>query len=262
MCAALSTPASGASSAAFESGWVPLNRGRVFTRSGGTRGSERTPLVLLHGFVLASEYMMPLARALAPYAHVWLLDLPGYGRSEKRRAAMTLPGLADALAEWMEALNLRRAHFVGNSFGCQVLVEFAVRHATRVERLVLQGPTVDPRARTIMKQIARLVQNSRVESPGLGRLMRRDYWRAGLRGIVATARMALADRVERKLSDIRAPVLIVRGARDVLVTQEWAERMVRLLPDGRLVVLPELAHTINYTAPRALARVVRDFVSL
>jgi len=33
------------------------------------------------------------------------------------------------------------AHLVANSFGCQVLAEFALRHAERVDRLVFQGPS-------------------------------------------------------------------------------------------------------------------------
>jgi 2-hydroxy-6-oxonona-2,4-dienedioate hydrolase len=244
----------------WEQTWVPLASGRVYTRMGGSH--LRQPVVLVHGFVLAGDYMMPVAHTFASFCRVYAMDLPGYGRSDRPRRRLELSYLADTVAEWMDALKLRKAHFVGNSFGCQILVEFAVRHADLAERLVLQGPTVDPSARTLLKQILRLMQNSRVESPGLGRLMVRDYWRAGWQGIAATARMALEDRVETKLPRIGTPTLVVRGSRDVLVSQEWAERMVQLLPRGELLVMPGLAHTINYTAPVRFVEAIRPFLGL
>ena len=241
--------------------WVPVKAGRIFTRFGGVH-SHHSPIVLIHGFVLASDYMMPLAHMLAPLSRVYALDLPGYGQSDKPRHRMGLAQLADSVAEWMEALKLGTACFVGNSFGCQIIAEFAVRHAALAERLVLQGPTIDPQAKTLFEQIRRLIRNSRVESPGLGWVMVRDYWRAGLQRIIATAQMALDDCLEAKLAMITVPTLVMRGSQDVLASQEWVERMVRLLPQGQLLVIPGLAHTMNYTAPETFVQAIRPFLEL
>jgi 2-hydroxy-6-oxonona-2,4-dienedioate hydrolase len=74
--------------------------------------------------------------------------------------------------------------------------------------------------------------------------------------------MALHDPLESKLPLISAPTLVVRGSRDVLVSQDWAERIVRLLPEGQLLVLPGLAHTINYTAPSIFINAIRPFLRM
>ena len=239
---------------------VPLLTGDVYTRIGGL--TSGAPVVLLHGFVLAGDYMMPAAERLSRFTRTYVPDLPGYGLSDRPARRLTLAYLADLLAEWMERLSLGGAYFIANSFGCQILVDFAARHGRLVHGLVLQGPTVDPSARSFGKQVLRLIRNSRIESPGLGTLMLRDYWRAGWRGIAAAARMALRDRLERKLARISAPTLVVRGSRDVLVPQRWAERMVRLLPNGELLVMPGLAHTITYTAPNTFVEAIRPFLRL
>ncbi len=42
--------------------------------------------------------------------------------------------------------------------------------------------------------------------------------------------------------------------------QRRAEEATRLLPEARLVVIPGAAHTVNYSAPLELARVVRPFL--
>jgi 2-hydroxy-6-oxonona-2,4-dienedioate hydrolase len=219
-------------------------------------------VVLVHGLVISSRYMVPTAVELAPLCAVYAVDLPGYGDSGKPRTILGVAELADALAAWMDAIDLRTADLVGNSFGCQILAEFALRHLDRVNRLVLQGPTVDPRARTVRQQLARLALNSAREAPGLGWITLTDYRKAGWRRILATIRMAMEDRIEDKLPRVVAPTLVVRGERDPIVPQRWAEEVTRLLPRGELRILPGLGHTINYTAPREFVSALRTFPGL
>lgn len=53
---------------------------------------------------------------------------------------------------------------------------------------------------------------------------------------------ALADEIEGKLPAVDVPVRVVRGARDPLVPQQWAERVAMLAPHGRLAVVPGAGH--------------------
>jgi pimeloyl-ACP methyl ester carboxylesterase len=119
---------------------------------------------------------------------------------------------------------------------------------------------VDPKARSVRQQLARLLRNSSSEAPGLGWITIVDYMKAGIRRIRATIRMAIEDRIEDKVPCIVAPTLIVRGGNDPLVPQQWAEELVRRLPRGELRVLPGLGHTINYTAPREFVAAMRPFL--
>jgi 2-hydroxy-6-oxonona-2,4-dienedioate hydrolase len=68
---------------------------------------------------------------------------------------LDVPELADALAAWMTSLGIGPAVLIGNSLGCQILVELALRHRERVKCLVLQAPTPDPAARSARQQIVR-----------------------------------------------------------------------------------------------------------
>ena len=81
-----------------------------------------------------------------------------------------------------------------------------------------------------------------------------------MRRIRATIRMAIEDRIEDKLPGIAVPNLVVRGGKDPLVPQSWAEEVVRRLPRGELRVLPGLGHTINYTAPKEFVATLRPFL--
>jgi 2-hydroxy-6-oxonona-2,4-dienedioate hydrolase len=223
--------------------------------------SSSLPLVLVHGIGVASRFMVPVAELLALYHRVYAPDLPGFGKSEKPAHALSLVELTDALAWWMREIGLESAAFLGNSFGCQIVADLALRYPELVERVVLQGPTMDPRARTARQQLIRWLRNSRQEPLSHGLISAREYPRCGFRRLIKTFRYALEDRIEEKLPHVRVPALVVRGSRDPIVPQRWAEEATRLLPMGRLAVIPGAPHTVVYDAPLDLARVVRPFLS-
>ena len=70
----------------------------------------------------------------------------------------------------------------------------------------------------------------------------------------------LADRIEHKLGAVTCPALVVRGGRDRVVPAEWADRAARHLPRAELAVVEGYAHMAHYSAPLAVAPVIRDFL--
>jgi 2-hydroxy-6-oxonona-2,4-dienedioate hydrolase len=252
----------GQSTGQLRSEWISLDGVPVHTRVSAEAGSAGAlPVVLVHGIGVASRFMVPIAEVLAPYHRVYAPDLPGFGKSGKPAHTLNLTALTDALAGWTRAMGLESAAFFGNSFGCQIVVDLSLRYPELIERVVLQGPTIDPRGRQAWRQIARLLRNSRLEPLSHGLISAQEYPRCGFRRLAKTFRYALEDRIEEKLPNMRVPALVVRGSKDPIVPQQWAEEVTRLLPMGRLVVVPEAPHTLVYDAPLELARVVRPFLS-
>jgi 2-hydroxy-6-oxonona-2,4-dienedioate hydrolase len=204
--------------------------------------------------------MVPAIRALSPDFLVYAPDLPGYGRTKGPRDALPIARLADSLIEWMTAMRIDRPLLIGNSLGCQILADLAVRFPPRVERLVLIGPTMDRGARSGPKQFWRLVRDVFREAPSQPFVVAYDYLRFGPRRFSQTFSDALEDRIERKLPRIAAPVLVIRGANDPIAPRLWARELADLAPAGRYAEVADTGHTVNYMAPRALARAVRRFI--
>ena len=218
------------------------------------------PIVLVHGIGVSGRYLLPTARLLGGRHAVYVPDLIGFGKSSRPRHALTLVEHAEVLAQWVRGAGLPPAVFVGNSAGCQVLVELAARHPALVERLVLTGPTVDAHARNFWRQLGRLLADTVREPLALVAIIAADYASAGSRRVLLTALDALRDRPEEKLPRVQAPTLVVRGERDALVSQRWAEEVAGHLPRGRLVVVPGAPHAVNYAAPSALVREILAFL--
>jgi 2-hydroxy-6-oxonona-2,4-dienedioate hydrolase len=234
---------------------------RIHSLCSDAGASEGSPLVLVPGLGASGLSMLPTARLLAREHHVFVVDLPGHGDSERPRTALDLSGYAAIMAAWLEALNLGRAVWIGHSFGSQVLVELATQRPEIVDTLVLVSLTVDPQARTMVRQLARLFLDATREPPEVLRLLARDYRRTGLRTLLEIGRLAVRDRVEIQLPSITAPTLLVYGARDPLVPERWAHRTAELVPRAKLVPIPGATHALPYVSPVELAREVQRFLS-
>lgn len=241
----------------FSGLWRELNGLPVFARVSNGAPAGARALVLVHGLGLSGTYMMPIARTLAPDYRVFVPDLPGFGRSGKPAHVADVAELADNLAGWMDAVGLESAALLGNSFGCQIIVECAARHPARVERAVLQGPTTPPEERDWGSQFVRWRQNP---NPNMSPIAHHDYHRAGLGRVLKTFEYSLEHRLEDRLAEVEAPTLVVRGGRDPICRHGWAEEVAARLPRGRLVVVPGCYHTMVFMHALELARVNRPFL--
>ncbi|MEW9549794.1 alpha/beta fold hydrolase [Nonomuraea sp. NPDC050783] len=241
-------------------GW----QGHELTRAAGVRfhaallGDAAAPeVVCVHGLGCSHRYFLPLARRLAPGLRVVAPDLPGFGRTPAGHEVLDVRGLSLALAAWLRATGRAGVPLVANSVGCQVVVDLAAHSPDLLGPVVLNGPTMDPTAPTMARQALRWLAAGRRERPSLPLVLLRDYLDCGPRRLLRTLRAALDDPVGSKLGLVTTPAVVVRGSHDSVVSRGWAAEVARRLPRGRLVEVPGAAHTLNYSAPAELARIVR-----
>jgi 2-hydroxy-6-oxonona-2,4-dienedioate hydrolase len=240
--------------------WNLVEGRRVFARvSRAAAGGDGVPVVLVHGLGVSGSYFVPTAERLAPEFAVYVPDLPGHGRSDSPREPFEIPRLADALVAWMDAVGLDRVSFVANSMGCQVVVDAALRHPGRVDRLVLIGPTADPSGRRMVQLLGRLVRCIPFERPSLIGLVLKDYARMGLR-LVTEVRSMVRGRIEDDLPRLDAPTLLVRGEHDAVAPRRWVDEAARRAGAGRVVVIPWWGHAVNYSAAGPLVEAIAPFL--
>ena len=231
---------------------------RIHTRQ--SAGSAAAPVVLIHGLGMSCRYLEPTARRLAATHDVFVPDMPGYGRSDHPPRALNIAELADAVAAWMHVAGPDRATFAGNSLGCQVIVDLALRYPDLVDCAVLIGATVDPAARSFWRQVGRGLLDLPHEPMSLIPVLAGDYFIAGPIRVAQTLAYAIEDDVAGRLPLLDMPVLVVRGSLDPICPQRWVEEVARRLPRGRLVVLPGAAHAANFGAPDALVDAIETFL--
>ena len=106
---------------------------------------EGPPLVLVMGIGYDSTlWTLQQVPALSANFQVVLLDNRDAGHSSRADCPYSIADMADDVAGLLDALHIRRAHLVGLSMGSMIGMEFALRHADRLDRLVLAGPGAAP----------------------------------------------------------------------------------------------------------------------
>jgi pimeloyl-ACP methyl ester carboxylesterase len=188
-----------------------------------------TPCVLLHGLAVSHRYLMPTAGLLGPRS-VYVPDLGGFGLSDKPGTAFDVGGHADLIAALLDTLGAAPVALLGNSFGCQVAVDVALRRPDLVAALILVGPTTDPAAATARGQLGRLVRDLLHEDPRQAPILAADIRDAGPRRILQTLRYAVNDHIDAKLPALRVPNLLIRGSLDRVAPQSWLDGAAALTP--------------------------------
>src|SRR5687768_17301679 len=111
------------------------------------------PLVLLMGIGYDSSlWTLAQVPALSPQFQVVLMDNRDAGRSSRAGHPYRIADMADDVAGLLDALEIERSHLLGLSMGGLIAQEFALRHADRLDRLVLTGTGAAP-ARSAVDQI-------------------------------------------------------------------------------------------------------------
>ncbi len=105
--------------------WTMIDGVDVFYRESPHPTADSRVMAHIHGFGLSGRYLLPTAERLADEFHTYVPDLPGFGRSGKKRDMLDIPDLARAAADFLEDRGVARASLVGNSMGCPVIIEFA-----------------------------------------------------------------------------------------------------------------------------------------
>jgi pimeloyl-ACP methyl ester carboxylesterase len=208
--------------------------------------------LLVHGLAVSHRYLMPTAAALP--GTVYVPDLPGFGLSQHPAGVFGPARHATVLDALADELGLHTVTLLGNSFGCQVAVELAIRRPDLVSALVLVGPTPDPAAASMTGQALRWLLDLTREDPRQATILLRDVRDAGPWRVLRTLRHSVRHRMQDRLGLLSAPLLVLRGERDPIVPTRWAAGASRTVPPADV---PGAAHNAVTTAgPLVAARAV------
>ncbi len=245
------------------------------------------PVLLLHGsgpgvsayanWRLVLPQLQGGLRALAP-------DLAGFGYSvTPPDMAFTRQGWLEQIVAFMDALQIERAHVIGNSFGGSMALALAIAHPERVHKLVLMGsvgvpfeltagldavwgytPSLD-NMRAIMKIFAHdqgLIGDALVQMrfeasmrPGVQAHYARMFPAPRQRWVDAMAHPEAAIRA------IAQPTLLVHGRDDQVIPLQTSWTLHQWIVDSQLHVFGRCGHWTQIEHTAAFCRLVRDFLN-
>ncbi|KOR89530.1 alpha/beta fold hydrolase [Paenibacillus solani] len=100
------------------------------------------PIIMLHGTFSGADCLIPLANSL-PQRPIWLVDLPGFGRTPYHHNPQTMVGYINSVVDLILSFQ-SQVILVGHSFGGLVAAQAAGLIQERLHKLILLQPVLQP----------------------------------------------------------------------------------------------------------------------
>ena len=254
-------------------------------------GNEDKPkILLLHGLRGHCHSWDDVSAEFCKDYHILALDQRGRGESDWAPGGdYSSHSFVTDLEGFCEAVGFDKFTLIGHSMGGRNSMAFAGNNADKLENLVIVdiGPDLDPRGSgRITQELINVPeefdsfedvyayqskQNRFCSEPVLRR--RLTYATKELPNGKLGWRYDLEIREQRRnntgskqpdlwvnLPGIKCPVLIVRGSETDTLALETAEKMVEVLPSGRLVHVEKAAHMVFEDNPEGFIQALHEFL--
>lgn len=250
------------------------------------RGSG-PPLILIHG--MFGDYLdwEPVLEPLSVTHRVIAPDLAGFGDSSKPRRDYTAEFFIEILHELFSQLKIDRPILVGNSFGGQIAMLYALAHPENISKLILVnsggfrrysceeraqvearftepilasltpqinaflfGGVFTKQSETSVRYLAK--QNAKLERPDFP---------AYAHALAGSIRLSLASYLIDRLPEITCPTLLLWGEHDLVLPVDQARLALTKLPNATLITLPTCGHAPQLECPASFLEATREFLS-
>jgi pimeloyl-ACP methyl ester carboxylesterase len=229
--------------------------------SPGPAGGTEPPFVLVHGIGMSHRYLDRLHRVLSATADTYSVDLPGFGPNPNPREAFSVKDYASVLLELLTLRGVGSCVLVGHSMGAQIATAAARQAPELAAGLVLIGPVIDRRRRSVWRQAAALGHDSLRELPSANLIVLTDYLRTGIRWYLKEVRPMMEYRLEEEIGEVACPVLVLRGSRDPVAREPWCRELSEAARRGTFGDIPGQPHVAQHGAPQLVAEAVLTFTA-
>jgi pimeloyl-ACP methyl ester carboxylesterase len=232
------------------------------------------PVVLMHQTPRSTDEFAEVIPLVAMRHRVLAIDNPGYGCSDHPEEQPSVEQYCEVILEVLDHFEAQSAHLVGHHTGAILAVEIAAARPDRVAKIVLSGPVyMDEESRRELGKVfvqwhvradgSHLTEkwekfSQWTATPKLVHRILKDLLRAGETS--EFGHFAIADyHMEDRLPKVRAPALLVFGAKDPFGYSPKSRVFAETLPDCREVLL-EGGVFLPAEIPEAFAQAVLDFL--
>jgi pyruvate dehydrogenase E2 component (dihydrolipoamide acetyltransferase) len=237
---------------------------------------EGDPLVLLHGFGGDINIWVFNQETLAAEHTVYALDLPGHGASTKDVGDGDLDSFVGVLTDFLDTMEVEKAHLAGHSMGGAIAGAFAKAHPDRVASLILiasaglgeeineeyiEGFIAANRRREMKNTLGMLFANPNLVT----RQLVQDVMKFKRLDGVDEALRKVADKVfpdgkqadVPDLSEVSVPILAIWGSEDGIVPVSHSENLPE---NARVEVLEDTGHMPQMEAAGKVNRLIGEFL--
>lgn len=200
---------------------------------------EGEPLVLLHGYTLSAQAWQPYVEDFYKDYEVYLIDLPGHGKSELFKTDLNIPNVAKDFKALMDYLDLARFKTIGFSFGGDVLYQVAMQYPDLIESMITIGAVGSWDVNDFENYQQAFTFENKDNFPWLVKYHQTDEKIMALMDQFKNYTVYISNE---ELQQIKPEVLIMVGDNDGGIVIDEIARARKHLPNSDLWILPNVSH--------------------
>lgn len=227
-------------------------------------------LVMLHGWGNDVSTFWPTVEFLKDNFTLWLLDLPGFGRSDIPKKTFDTNDYAEILEQFLKINKIKKPSLLGHSFGGKVCIKFCANFGNLVDKLILLGSSgikpdpsfkrilIFPLAKFFHFLIPDIFNLKIILRKKFYRKIESDYENAGV--MKDTLLKTLNEDLTEDLKKIKNQTLIIWGEKDRAIPLRYGRRMYQMIKNSKLIILEEKGHFLHIHDPERFSCFVKEFV--
>lgn len=257
-----------------------------------TERGDGSPVILVHGFG-GSMWQWEYQQSLSASYRVITLDVLGAGLSDKPDIEYTPTQLVGFMRDFLNALQIPQASFVGNSMGAGIVIGMALTYPDRVDKLVLidgfpdhvRDKLASPSLRralgpwpplwvvklgnwfagrgTTKQVLSEMVYDDHLLTPAVVDRSNRNRQRPGLftplRATVNNLPL-WENGFAKRMGEIRHPTLILWGEKDAVFPPLVGEELHRAITGSRFSLIPDAGHIAMWERPDVVNPLLLKFL--
>ena len=220
------------------------------------------PLLLLHGGLGNADYWGNQVPAFANKYQVIVVDSRGHGRSPRDDKPFSYGLMASDVLALLDFLKIKRTALVGWSDGGVIGLDIAIHHPDRLTKLFAFG------ANYSMTGVRPDIGNSAVFKRYITQAGQ-DYTRLSQTPADYESFLAAVSKMwetepnyaQDQLRHISVPTAISDGEHDEAIRRDHTEEMAKLIPNAKLIILPDASHFAMWQQPAAFNKAVLGFLA-
>lgn len=248
---------------------------------------EGFPLIFIHGSgpgVSAYANWRLVLPQVAEVAHCYAPDMIGFGYSSKPTDVKYGRELwTKQIIDFMDALGIEQADFVGNSFGGSLALSVVINYPERVRKIIMMGPMgvefnisyglnevwgYKPSPENMFNMIDLFTYNKKYATKELANVRYEASIEPGFQEAFSSMfpypRQSSVDDLsfsDDEIKKVKNKALIVHGREDLVIPIENSYRLINLLENSELHVFGGCGHWTQIEKADEFSALVKNFVT-
>jgi 3-oxoadipate enol-lactonase len=241
------------------------------------------PVVMVHGMGSDHTVWDGILPYLKENYRVLAVDLRGHGKSSKTPGPYSIKLFSNDIKQFIEALDIDQAHFIGHSMGGAIIQELTLQNPGKINSLTLISSFayIDSHLQEILMNLLKIVSNDGYnaffdaclklantpefieKNKELFRIIRDSNGQIiSIPAITDTINACLNIDFRSSLKNITNPTMIIAGKNDIFTPPYHGIKIKNMISNSKIEIMNDTCHNLILEKPYDTYLIINRFLDI